>query len=144
MRADLRQNLDKIRRRVPWPKKLHTKGWHWRFVDINYVLSRATVLARATVGSNLRIGYEASLAQPGDGSRLSPRRTSESWAAFAVSAPALFDKLIEERETQAAESWRILGQSREWLVDRKKTLAISAFQAITMARLVRGNPGKKR
>jgi hypothetical protein len=43
----------------------------------------------------------------------------------------LFDKWFEERETQAAESWRIRGRARaRWRIEQ--TLAISAFQAITM------------
>src|SRR5262245_3582701 len=39
---------------------------------------------------------------------LSPRRAGASRAAIVVEAPVLFDKWFEERETQAAESWRIL------------------------------------
>jgi hypothetical protein len=50
----------------------------------------------------------------------------------------LFDKSIEERETQAAESWRIC-TSTQVLKQVEQTLAISAFLAITMAHSVRGN-----
>ena len=48
-----------------------------------------------------------------------------------VAAPALFDKSIEERETQAAESWRIHPVHASALEDRKQTLAILRFIAIT-------------
>jgi len=53
-------------------------------------------------------------------------------------APALFDKLIEERETQAAESWRI-HEARKRLADRTDSgdLCVSA---ITKAYMIRGNP----
>ena len=44
-----------------------------------------------------------------------------------VEAPVLFDKWFEERETQAAESWRIRGACQRPM-GRNKTLAISAFQ----------------
>jgi hypothetical protein len=44
-----------------------------------------------------------------------------------VEAPVLFDKWFEERETQAAESWRIQ-RAYQRPMDRNETLAISAFQ----------------
>jgi len=44
-----------------------------------------------------------------------------------VEAPVLFDKWFEERETQAAESWRIRG-AHQRPMGRNETLAISAFQ----------------
>jgi hypothetical protein len=54
----------------------------------------------------------------------------------------LFDKWFEERETQAAESWRIQW-ARKRLADRTDSgdLCVSA---ITMARQVRGNSGRMR
>jgi hypothetical protein len=44
--------------------RVDTKGWL-----ILLKVSRATCTGARAVGSNLRIGYEASLARPGDGSR---------------------------------------------------------------------------
>ncbi len=49
----------------------------------------------------------------------------------------LFDKLIEERETQAAESLRIMAPSGVWSYE---TLARTAFHAITMMADL-GQPG---
>jgi hypothetical protein len=60
-----------------------------------------------------------------------------------AAAPVLFDKSIEEREAQAAESWRICASTRV-LKRIEQTLAISAFLAITMAHSVRGNLGRMR
>ena len=94
-------------------------------------VSGATCTGALAVGSNLRIGYDTSLASPGDWCRFSPRRTDASRAAIVVAAPALFDKSIEERETQAAESWRIHPVHASALEDRKQTLAILRFIAIT-------------
>jgi len=69
-------------------------------------------------------------------------RRELSRVAVIVSAPALFDKWFEERETQAAESWRIQ-EARKRFADRRDSgdLCVSA---ITMTYLVRGNPGKVR
>ncbi len=55
----------------------------------------------------------------------------------------LFDKLIEGRETQAAESWRVSGLSSDRLGTERDS-GESAFQAITMAHPVRGNPCRVR
>jgi hypothetical protein len=49
------------------------------------------------------------------------QQPSRTW-----SLPPLFDKWIEERETQAAESWRIQLARERWRIN--ETLAISAFQ----------------
>ncbi len=92
---------------------------------------------------NLRIGYEAS---PGDWAaglvfpatgRLTPDR------AWSNASPlALFDKWFEERETQAAESWRIQ-EARKRFADRTDS-GDRCVSAITMARLVRGDPDRMR
>src|SRR5262245_30577268 len=50
---------------------------------------------------------------------LSPRRAGASRAAIVVEAPVLFDKWFEERETQAAESWRTQRAcQRPWVAKR--------------------------
>jgi len=96
---------------------------------------------RATVGSNHRFGCEASRFA-GRRASFSPRRGGKQpRRSFVMAATALFDKWFEERETQAAGSWRI-----RWANARRveQTLAISAFQAITMAHQVRGNSSRMR
>ena len=57
-------------------------------------------------------------------------------------AGQLFDKWFEERETQAAESWRIRW-ARKRSVDRTDS-GDFCVSAITMARQVRGDPGRMR
>jgi hypothetical protein len=54
----------------------------------------------------------------------------------------LFDKWFEERETQAAESWRIR-RAYQRPMDRKETLAISAFQPSPW-RITHGQPREMR
>ena len=56
-----------------------------------------------------------------------------------VAAPALFDKSIEERETQAAESWRIhpMHASAWRIANRLWRYCVSA---ITIVDQIRGNP----
>jgi hypothetical protein len=74
----------------------------------------------------------------------SQRRGGESAGPFVCGrfAQALFDKCIEERETQAAESWRIRW-ARKRSVDRTDS-GDFCVSAITMARQVRGDPGRMR
>ena len=69
-------------------------------------------------------------------------RRELSRVAVIVSAPALFDKWFEERETQAAESWRIQ-EVRKRFADRTDSgdLCVSA---ITISHQVRGNPVRVR
>jgi hypothetical protein len=78
---------------------------------------------------------------PGDGPRFLRDGVATATPVVGDGSPMLFDKWFEERETQAAGSWRI-----RWANARRveQTLAISAFQAITMARQVRGNPSRMR
>ena len=53
---------------------------------------------------------------------ISATRAGASRAAVVVEAPVLFDKWFEERETQAAESWRTRGACQRSM-GRKETLA---------------------
>jgi hypothetical protein len=88
---------------------------------------------------NLRIDYEASPGKLGGKLRV-PRDGTASAVPFAGGRlpRALFDKWFEERETQAAESWRIQ-EARKRLADRTDSgdLCVSA---ITKAYMIRGNP----
>ena len=69
-------------------------------------------------------------------------RRKSNRASSVADRRMLFDKWFEERETQAAESWRI-GRARECLADRTDSgdLCVSA---ITIARQVWGNPSRVR
>jgi hypothetical protein len=95
------------------------------------------------VGSNLRI--DTRRAWPDQASSLvffATGRHKPSRSYRALTAGLLFDKWFEERETQAAESWRI-HWARKRLADRTDS-GDFCVSAITMARQVRGNPGRMR
>src|SRR5215470_13719676 len=69
---------------------------------------RASCVDARQWAGNLRIETKLLLGRPGRCASFLPRRAGVNRAAIAVAATALFDKWIEERETQATESWRIL------------------------------------
>ncbi len=102
---------------------------------------RAPRMGARQWAGNLRIDHEAPPGRLGDGSRFH-RDGAASAGPFAVGrlARVLFDKWFEERETQAAESWRI-HEARERLADRTDS-GDFCVSAITMTRQVPGQPGQ--
>ena len=94
------------------------------------------------MGSNLRIGYEA---YPGDwviGFVFSATERRKP-GRYCGRNPALFDKSIEERETQAAESWRIHA-TRASVGRIANRLWRYCVSAITIVDQIRGNPDRVR